>query len=108
MIRQKKLKDRLEKTYAKKIWATFMEASLKDKPIKNFKETDNVIGVYIDPASGKLATERCPVSRLTYFVKGTEPQEYCPEHFQGDEPSQDETNPAEKIPWYKRLLKPWG
>lgn len=98
----------LEKTYAKKIWATFMETSLKDEPIKNFKETKNVIGVYIDPKSGKLATDRCPVSRLTYFVKGTEPQDYCPEHFQGDGPAKDENNPSKKIPWYKRLLKPWG
>ncbi len=105
----KKIEKPAEKTYAKKIWATFMETSLKDEPVKYFKETDNVIGVYINPASGKLATERCPISRLTYFVKGTEPQEYCPEHFQGDDgPLKDENDQSEKRPWYKRLLRPWG
>lgn len=104
----KKIERPKEKTYAKKIWATFMETSLKGEPVKNFKEPNNVIGVYINPASGKLATDRCPVSRLTYFVKGTEPQEYCPEHFQSDDPAKDETDQPQKIPWYKRLLKPWG
>lgn len=104
----KKIERPIEKTYAKKIWATFMETSLKGEPVKYFKETNNVIGVYINPASGKLATDRCPVSRLTYFVKGTEPQEYCPEHFQGDDPAKDKTDQSKKIPWYKRLLKPWG
>lgn len=104
----KKIERPLEKTYAKKIWATFMETSLKDEPVKYFKETNNVIGVYINPASGKLATDRCPISRLTYFVKGTEPQEYCPEHFQGDDPAKDKNDSPAKIPWYKRWWKPWG
>ena len=106
-IKPKKSKNRLKKRMPKKIWANFMEASLKDEPVKYFKETNNVIGVYINPASGKLATERCPISRLTYFVKGTEPQEYCPEHFQGD-PLKGEPDQQKKLPWYKRLLKPWG
>lgn len=102
----KKIEKPVEKTYAKKMWAHFMETSLKDEPVKYFKETDNVIGVYVNPASGKLATEQCPVSRLTYFIKGTEPKEYCLEHFNGD-PSKKEPD-QQKIPWYKRLLKPWG
>ena len=102
----KKIEKPVEKTYAKKIWAHFMETSLKDEPVKYFKETDNVIGVYVNPASGKLATEQCPVSRLTYFIKGTEPQEYCLEHFKGDPSKKKPEQP--KIPWYKRLLKPWG
>ena len=33
----KKIESPLEKTYAKKIWATFMEASLKDEPVKIFQ-----------------------------------------------------------------------
>ena len=36
----KKIERPLEKTYAKKIWATFMETSLKDEPVKYFKETE--------------------------------------------------------------------
>lgn len=102
----KQIEKPAEKTYAKKIWAHFMETSLQDKPVRHFKKTDNVIAVSINPASGKLATDRCPVARVTYFIKGTEPQEYCPEHFQG-EPLQEKPD-GKKIPWYKRLLKPWG
>ncbi|USK59708.1 transglycosylase domain-containing protein [Peribacillus asahii] len=101
----KKIENPAEKVYAKKIWATFMETSLKDKPVKYFKETSNVIGLHIDPKSGKIASERCSNSRLTYFVKGTEPEEYCPEHFKGDAPN--EQQPTKK-PWYKWILKPWG
>ena len=101
----KKIENPAEKVYAKKIWATFMETSLKDKPVKYFKETSNVIGLHIDPKSGKIASERCSNSRLTYFVKGTEPEEYCPEHFKGDSPN--EQQPVKK-PWYKWILKPWG
>lgn len=104
----KKIERPAEKTYAKKIWANFMETSLKDEAVEYFKETENVVGVYINPASGKLATDRCPKSRLTYFIKGTEPQEYCPEHFEGDDPSNDETDHQPKVPWYKRWFKPWG
>jgi hypothetical protein len=70
-----------EKSYAKNIWAHFMEDALKGKPIKEFKAPkDGVVGVYVDPANGKLATSDCPEYRLTYFVSGTEPTEYCKDH----------------------------
>lgn len=69
-----------ERSYAKKIWANFMEESLEDESVKAFRPPDGVVGVYINPASGKLATKDCPVRRLTYFVEGTEPTEYCKEH----------------------------
>ena len=60
-----------EKQYAKKIWARFMEQGLKGEPVKVFKPTKGVTGVYINPDNGKLATEYCPVKRLTYYVSGT-------------------------------------
>ncbi len=69
-----------ERGYAKKIWANFMEESLEDESVKAFRPPDGVVGVYINPASGKLATKDCPVRRFTYFVEGTEPTEYCKEH----------------------------
>ncbi|MBL4953179.1 PBP1A family penicillin-binding protein [Neobacillus sp. YIM B02564] len=97
-----------EKSYAKKIWAHFMEEALQGKAVKAFKPPkDGVVGVYVDPANGKLATDDCPVRRLTYFVAGTEPSEYCTEHLKngGGKPDNRETVP--KKPWYKRLW-PWG
>jgi membrane carboxypeptidase/penicillin-binding protein len=69
-----------ERSYAKKIWAGFMEQALDDQSVKAFRPPDGVVGVYINPASGKLATEDCPVRRLTYYIEGTEPTEYCTEH----------------------------
>lgn len=97
-----------EKTYAKNIWAHFMEEALDGKPVKAFKPPkEGVIGVYVNPENGKLATKDCPVRRFTYFVKGTEPSDYCLEHL-----SRSEEHPAvkkkdTKIPWYKKIL-PWG
>ncbi|MBM6616797.1 transglycosylase domain-containing protein [Bacillus suaedaesalsae] len=69
-----------EKTYSKTIWAGVMEDALKKKPVQAFKPTSGVVGVYVNPDNGMLATEGCPVMRLTYFIEGTEPTEYCQDH----------------------------
>lgn len=69
-----------DKRYAKTIWARFMEKSLKGEPIKTFKAPKGVVSLPIDPKSGKVATKNCPISREMYFVKGTEPNEYCDLH----------------------------
>ncbi|KAA0546181.1 PBP1A family penicillin-binding protein [Bacillus sp. BGMRC 2118] len=69
-----------EKTYSKTIWAGVMEEALKKKPVQAFKPTSGVVGVYVNPDNGLLATEGCPVMRLTYFIEGTEPTEYCQDH----------------------------
>ena len=85
-----------------------MEKGLQGQPAKSFKETENVIGVYVNPESGKLATKACPASRLTYYVKGTEPVEYCAEHFKGKNSKRPPKEEEQKTPWYKKVLKPWG
>lgn len=95
----------VEKTYAKNIWIRFMEEALKDEPIKNFKRPkDGVIGVYVNPANGQLASKDCPVKRFTYFVAGTQPTEHCTDHLshtkQGNQKHQE--NPKKK-PWYKKI-----
>ncbi|MED1202881.1 transglycosylase domain-containing protein [Heyndrickxia acidicola] len=67
-----------DKLYAKKIWVSFMEKALQDKPIQMFNPPKGVIGLPIDLASGKLAAPECSKSsRLMYFVKGTQPTETC-------------------------------
>lgn len=97
-----------EKSYAKRIWAQFMEEALKGKPVKKFKPPkEGVVGVYVNPANGKLATKDCPVKRKTYFVAGTEPTEYCTEHFKHDQALPLKPKPDQKVPWYKRIF-PWG
>ncbi|MBM7690639.1 1A family penicillin-binding protein [Peribacillus deserti] len=101
----KKIVSSTEKRYAKTIWAGFMESALGDQPVKKFKPPANVVGVYVNPASGKLATENCPVSRLMYYVKGTEPAEYCTEHLGDSHAKKEKHAKHKKVPWYKRI---WG
>ncbi|NHC38691.1 PBP1A family penicillin-binding protein [Bacillus sp. MM2020_1] len=98
-----------EKTYAKNIWANFMEEALKGKPVKAFKvPKEGVKGVYVNPENGKLATKDCPVRRFTYFVAGTEPTEYCTEHLKNHESAPaDHKGANRKIPWYKKIM-PWS
>ncbi|WP_042354403.1 transglycosylase domain-containing protein [Bacillus rubiinfantis] len=97
-----------EKTYAKTIWAHFMEDALQSNAVKKFKAPkDGVVGVYIDPANGKLASKNCPVRRFTYFVAGSEPTEYCTEHLKGGTQEEPRKENQTKKPWYKKLL-PWN
>lgn len=103
-----------DKRAAKHVWVEFMEKALADSPAKVFKPAKGTVGVYVDPASGKLATKDCPVKRFTYFVVGTEPTEYCTVHLEEHEQEhldQKDSVPhkreKEKKPWYKKMF-PWG
>ena len=103
----KQLTNPTERTYAKKIWAAFMEESLQESTFDVFQPiSKDVVALHINPESGKIATKQCPVAILTYFVKGTEPTEYCTLHLDEEEApnneKQEEKN--EKKPWYKRLI----
>lgn len=97
-----------EKGYAKNIWIHFMEDALEGEPIKSFKAPKGAVGVYINPENGKLATKDCPVQRLTYYIAGSEPTEYCKEHLPEDENMKKPTKmEKEKVPWYKKIFN-WG
>lgn len=97
-----------EKSYAKKIWVKFMEESLEGKPVKAFTPPkEGVIGVYVNPENGKLASKDCPVRRFTYFVAGTEPTEYCTDHLDHKDDKSKEKKQEPKDPWYKRIFN-WG
>jgi penicillin-binding protein 2D len=71
-----------EGQYAKRIWAKFLEDALEDKLKLPFAKPANVVAVKINPDNGRLATDACPVQHVSYFVKGTEPLEYCQEHIE--------------------------
>lgn len=95
-----------EKSYSKKIWAQFMEQALRGKPVENFTPPkDGVVGVYVNPANGKLATKDCPVRRYTYYLKGTEPTEYCTQHL--SHKNSTPANQGKNLPWWKRIFR-WG
>ncbi|WIV19335.1 PBP1A family penicillin-binding protein [Paenibacillus polygoni] len=69
-----------ESRRAAPIFAEYMEKALENVPPKIFPVPEEVVSVYIDPSTGKLAGENCESRRLEVFVRGTEPTEYCDEH----------------------------
>lgn len=69
-----------ESAYAKEIWATFMEAAHVGEAEDVFAMPSGVVGIPIDPATGKIATPDCGKSRVMYYEKGTEPRSYCSDH----------------------------
>ncbi len=95
--------DRLdERQYAKQIWSDVMEKGLQNEPLQTFSPPEGVVGVHVDPDSGKMATEGCS-GRLTYYLAGTEPTEYCPIH-----PNVEKQAPPkmeQKKNWFEKL---WG
>jgi membrane carboxypeptidase/penicillin-binding protein len=62
------------------IWGRFMAKALAARPVAEFPKPDTVAAVSIDPATGFLATPDCPAKMDEYFMAGSEPTEYCPEH----------------------------
>ncbi|MGJ9458232.1 transglycosylase domain-containing protein [Oceanobacillus sp. CF4.6] len=74
-----------ESAYAKEIWAAFMEAAHEGQAQGAFAMPSGVVGIPIDPATGKRATPDCGTSRVMYFEKGTEPRSYCSEHDSSEE-----------------------
>jgi membrane peptidoglycan carboxypeptidase len=67
----------IESRKAAPIFAGFTEGALAAVPPKLFEIPADVVNVYIDPISGKLANDACPNSRMEAFISGTEPTEYC-------------------------------
>lgn len=88
------------------IFAEFTERTLEAVPPKEFKAPEGVVDVYIDPASGKLANEACPSSRLESFIKGTEPTTYCVD-LPGRNPANPGTESISKS-WWNDLKRWWN
>jgi membrane carboxypeptidase/penicillin-binding protein len=62
------------------IWERFMRQALEAEPAVDFPQPADVVSAYIDVQSGYLATDACPDWREEYYLVGTEPTAYCPEH----------------------------
>ncbi|MCL2760534.1 MAG: penicillin-binding protein 1A [Desulfuromonadales bacterium] len=58
------------------IWADFMKKAVADLPVRGFQVPSDIVFVYIDPVTGKLAKEGTPGSILEGFINGTEPTQY--------------------------------
>lgn len=74
--------------YSRNIWADAMEDYMKDKKSTWYDIPENVVGVLVNPITGKPATTEDKKRRILYYVKGTEPT--------GHEPVFDEITPNEK------------
>lgn len=99
----------VESHLAAPIFAKFTESALESVPPKLFPIPEGVVSVYIDPASGKLANDDCPNSRLEAFVQGTEPTDYCTGS--GSGPKKDPAKPVKpkgNSSWWEDLKRWWN
>ena len=55
------------------MWKDIVEEYLKDENNEWYKIPDNVVGVLVDPISGKPATKETKKPTMFYYIKGTEP-----------------------------------
>lgn len=91
------------------IFSEYTEAVLSAVPPKLFRVPDGVTTVYIDPASGLLATADCPNPRLESFISGTEPTQYCDLHGQDPLPAQEQEEPNfQQRNWWEDLKRWWN
>lgn len=104
--KNQKVDDVKEGYLSKKIWAQFMESALKGQPPALFDMPAGVVSVYIDHASGKLATEHCPNPQLFYFASGTEPQDYCTDHIPTNE-TPTPLKPPDSSTFWQRMGSWW-
>lgn len=61
--------------YHKNIWINTIESYLDDKEDKWYDVPNNVVGVFVNPITGKIAMNDDKKKKLFYFIKGTEPYE---------------------------------
>lgn len=66
-------------TKVKQMWADTIEGYLKDKEAHWYDIPKNVVGVLIDPISGKVATSSTQKKKMLYYIKGTEPYTDSPD-----------------------------
>lgn len=61
--------------YSRNIWVEAMENYLQDKEDIWYEMPNNVVGILVNPITGKPATNQDSIKKILYYVKGTEPQE---------------------------------
>ena len=62
-----------EYKYAQNIWLNTMESYMKDKDDAWYSQPENVVGVLVNPITGKPAVDSDEKKIIEYYVKGTEP-----------------------------------
>ena len=59
--------------YSRNIWIEAMENYLKDKEDNWYEMPSNVVGVLVNPITGRPATNEDKIKKILYYIKGTEP-----------------------------------
>jgi len=99
----------IEAHTASPIFAEFTEKTLSAVPPKLFEVPEGVTTVYIDPATGLLATADCPNPRLESFIAGTEPTEACAGHGAEPLPAQEGApHQDQERNWWDDLKRWWN
>ncbi len=62
-----------EYKYAQNIWIDSMEEYLKDKEDSWYEMPDGVVGVMVNPITGRPASEKDKNKKIFYYLKGSEP-----------------------------------
>lgn len=62
------------------IWANFMKKATQRMPIRDFDVPDGIVRAVIDPTTGYIATNGCPITESELFIAGTEPLAQCTQH----------------------------
>ncbi|WP_054754585.1 transglycosylase domain-containing protein [Piscibacillus salipiscarius] len=65
---------------SKQVWAKYMSQLHAGLPTQTFNVPTGVVGLKVDPISGKLEGPACEDrSVMMYYIKGTQPKEVCSE-----------------------------
>lgn len=59
--------------YSRNIWVEATEGYLQDQEDAWYKQPNNVVGVLVNPITGKPASDADEKKKIMYYVKGTEP-----------------------------------
>lgn len=64
--------------YSRNIWVECMEKYLDGHDDNWYKQPSNVVGVLVNPITGRPGTEKDDNKRIMYYVRGTEPTDSDP------------------------------
>ncbi len=64
--------------YSRNIWVDAIEGYLEGHEDSWYKQPSNVVGVLVNPITGKPVTEKDNNRRIMYYVRGTEPMDTDP------------------------------
>ena len=67
-----------EYKYAQNIWINSMEKYLKEKDSSWYEKPSGVVGVMVNPITGRPATENDKNKKIFYYLKGSEPSNEDP------------------------------